>query len=324
MDGKSLKGFSVKSEDRGEVVAVFSTFLKRDSDGDVTLPGAFTNGAEVLISAYGHKSWDGLLPVGRGRIVTSSTDARLHGRFFLDTTAGRDTFTVVKELGQLGQWSYGYDVLDQEYGTFEGKQVRFLKSLAVHEVSPVLVGAGRGVRTLSAKSASTDRAALQREHERFLRHEARGQHRRFVETSQRLELSAIRERIREDSGFTYSECAAPSLGHQAAAEMMMHTTARELGIEAPLPRLLWFSPETAAEKAYARKYGCRDWDAIATDVPVRGAYRKGDHTVWIAAGLSHADVMATVAHEMRHAAGGDEQAAQDYEQGWHARLPHPN
>lgn len=154
MDTKSLR-VEVKDADRGEVTAVFSTFDVIDSDRDVTKAGAFTDGAEVLISAYGHKSWEGLLPVGKGVIRAGKSDAVLDGRFFMDTAAGRDTFTVVKELGPLGQWSYGYDVLKESYGEHDGQKVRFLESLKVHEVSPVLIGAGVNTRTLSAKSKQT-------------------------------------------------------------------------------------------------------------------------------------------------------------------------
>lgn len=152
----NIKSFRVeiKNADRGEVTAVFSTFDVVDNDGDVTRPGAFEDGAEVPISAYGHASWQGALPVGKARIRQTDTQAILEGQFFMNTAAGRDTFTVVKELGDLGQWSYGFDVIKQSFGEWDGRKVRFLEQVRVHEVSPVLVGAGVGVRTLSAKAAS--------------------------------------------------------------------------------------------------------------------------------------------------------------------------
>lgn len=152
MDTKNLSHFEVKDEAAGEVVAVFATLNVIDSDGDVTLPGAFESGASVRISAYGHTSWEGVLPVGKGTIREVKNEAILDGKFFLDTVAGRDTFTVVKELGALGEWSYGYDPVEFSFGEFEGQQVRFLKKQKVHEVSPVLLGAGVGTRTVSAKS----------------------------------------------------------------------------------------------------------------------------------------------------------------------------
>jgi HK97 family phage prohead protease len=154
MDTKNLR-VEVKDAAKGEVSAVFSTFGVIDSDRDVTPAGAFEDGAQVLISAYGHQSWQGALPVGKGVIRTTKTEALLDGQFFMDTAAGRETFEVVKQLGELGQWSYGYDVLKESYGDQDGQRVRFLEGLKVHEVSPVLIGAGVNTRTLSAKSKQT-------------------------------------------------------------------------------------------------------------------------------------------------------------------------
>lgn len=153
MDTKRLR-VQVKDadEDKGEITAVFATFNVKDSDWDVTEPGAFEDGAPALISAYGHASWSGMLPVGKGTISTTKTEAVFQGKFFLDTTHGRDTFLTVKETGELQEWSYGFDILEHSYGEFDGQQVRFLKKLRVHEVSPVLLGAGIGTRTLAAKA----------------------------------------------------------------------------------------------------------------------------------------------------------------------------
>lgn len=157
---KTFQGVDVKDE--GTVQAVFSRFNVRDHDGDVTLPGAFTEGAPVRISAFGHASWGPsrrassvpMLPVGKGVIRTTDTEAVLHGQFFLNTQAGRDTFEVVKQMGDLQEWSYGYDIPagGAEHGEFEGQKARFLKRLEVPEVSPVLLGAGIGTRTIAVKA----------------------------------------------------------------------------------------------------------------------------------------------------------------------------
>lgn len=154
MHTKRLNRVEIKDADKGEVSAIFATFNAKDSDGDVTLPGAFEVGAVVPISAYGHTSWQGALPVGKGKIRETKTEAILDGKFFLDTTDGADTFTTVKHLAEdgLGEWSYGYDVLDSDRGDFNGEPVRYLKRQKVNEVSPVLLGAGVGTRTVSAKS----------------------------------------------------------------------------------------------------------------------------------------------------------------------------
>lgn len=155
MNAKNLSRVQVKDADKGEITAVFATLGVIDSDGDVTVKGAFPNDVPVVISAYGHTSWQGAKPVGKGTIREIGDEAILEGQFFLDTVEGRDTFTVVKELGELGlqEWSYGYDPVKFSFGEHEGQPVRFLEELAVHEVSPVLKGAGVGTRVLSAKGA---------------------------------------------------------------------------------------------------------------------------------------------------------------------------
>ena len=133
----------------GEFRAVFSTFNVIDHDGDVTLPGAFKDNAAVRISYWGHRWQD--LPVGRGVIHQDDKQAWVDGQFFLDTQAGKETYLTVKGLGDLQEWSYGYEILRSENGQHENQDVRFLKELEVPEVSPVLLGAGIDTRTESIK-----------------------------------------------------------------------------------------------------------------------------------------------------------------------------
>lgn len=156
MDHKAFARVEIKDADKGEVSAVFATLGVVDKDGDVTVKGAFDDGAPCVISAYGHQSWKGKLPVGKGRIRETATEAIFDGRFFLDTIDGLDTFRVVKALseddGPGQEWSYGLVDMVTERGDFDGQKVRFIKKVTVPEVSPVLLGAGVGVRTLTAKS----------------------------------------------------------------------------------------------------------------------------------------------------------------------------
>lgn len=133
----------------GSVSAVFSTFNVIDLDQDVTLPGAFEEGAPVRIAAWGH-GWD-QLPVGRGEIHETEIHARMDGQFFLDTLSGKEHYLTVKNLGDLQEWSYSFDIVESEYGKFEGQRVRFLKRMKVHEVSPVMLGAGINTRTEDIK-----------------------------------------------------------------------------------------------------------------------------------------------------------------------------
>lgn len=159
MDSKRLSRVEVKDAAKGQVSAVFSTFNVIDHDGDVTLPGAIKDGTEVVISAYGHGSHGGKLPVGKGTIRTSDTEAILDGQFFMDTTHGRDTFLTVKGLGPSQEWSYSLNDVKSHRGQLDGQDANFLESIFVKEVSPVLLGAGINTRTLQVKSGDGEKRA---------------------------------------------------------------------------------------------------------------------------------------------------------------------
>lgn len=151
---KTAVRVEIKDADKGEVDLVFSTFGVLDSDGDVTLPGAFEDGKKVPVSAYGHKSWEGALPVGIATLRQTAREGQANAKFFLDTPDGAATFKTVQRLHKegLGEWSYGYVPEEFHYGDHDGVQARFLSKVGVDEVSPVLKGAGVGTRTLDAKS----------------------------------------------------------------------------------------------------------------------------------------------------------------------------
>jgi hypothetical protein len=168
MQKKAVARVRVKDADQGIVEAVFASHLITqaelktapadviDKDGDVTLKGAFTAGQAVVISAYGHKSWEGKLPVGKGVIREEGDLAICEMQFFMDTTHGRDTFAVVKELGadDLQEWSYSLDNVKSSRATVAGRSIRVLEQVAlVKEVSPVLMGAGVDTRNLATKAA---------------------------------------------------------------------------------------------------------------------------------------------------------------------------
>lgn len=154
---KTFTDVEIKSADLGQIEAVFATFDVIDLDGDVTRKGAFTDGAPVVISAYGHTSWDGALPIGKGTIHEVGDKAVMRGEFFLDTTHGRDAWNTIKNLTGVQEWSYSLHDVVGEPGVVDGKSVRILKSIAVKEVSPVLRGAAGAGRTgtLSTKDAPT-------------------------------------------------------------------------------------------------------------------------------------------------------------------------
>lgn len=154
---KEFKNISLLATDEieGKVEAVFSIFNEIDSDGDVVLPNSIKSGYgdRGVAMVWGH-DWKDV--IGRGEIVTDNDKAVFKGEFIMDTERGREAYNTVKAMGDLQQWSFGYEVVDSEKGAFqkdgfETQDVRYLKELRVWEVSPVLVGANQETYTLAVK-----------------------------------------------------------------------------------------------------------------------------------------------------------------------------
>jgi phage head maturation protease len=155
---KQVQLKDVAVTDAGTVKAVFATLGVVDHDGDVIMPGAIINGQAVRMSAYNHSSWDRALPVGKGTISEVNNELIFDGQFFLDTEGGAETYKTVKNLGSLGEWSFGFDIIEKA-PILDGSGYstgRTLKKLNVTEVSPVLLGAGIATRTLAMKSLGAE------------------------------------------------------------------------------------------------------------------------------------------------------------------------
>ena len=142
-------------EDNGTVSAVFSVFNEIDSDNDVVLPNSIKSGYgdKGVAMVWGH-DWKNI--IGKGQIIQDDDKAIFKGQFNLNTTAGKEAYETVKAMGDLQQWSFGFEVKDSEIGMFkkengEEKEVRYLKDLKVWEVSPVMVGANQNTYTVAVK-----------------------------------------------------------------------------------------------------------------------------------------------------------------------------
>lgn len=138
----------------GTFRAIFSRFNIIDHDQDVVIPGAIDDGTKVRISYWGHRWQD--LPVGRGVVRTDDEKAWVDGELFLSTEGGRETYETLKGLNDLAEFSYGFDVLEAERGTFRNEDVQFLKKLKLFEVSPVMLGATPDTALLAIKSMKND------------------------------------------------------------------------------------------------------------------------------------------------------------------------
>lgn len=148
LESKGLT-LELKADSEGAFSATFASFSVIDHQNDVTLPGAFDAGKEVLIGGYQHDML--ALPVGKGTIHADEERAWVEGAFFLDTHPGEDTYKTVKNSVGLMEWSYIFrtvEASDGEFPTDKGTvPVRFLKKLDVWSVDPVLKGAGIGTGT---------------------------------------------------------------------------------------------------------------------------------------------------------------------------------
>lgn len=247
MDRKTFVPAELKLDAQGYIEAAFAQLNVVDHDGDVTRPGAFPL-KDVPMSSYNHTSWDGALPVGKGSISERGDWAVFTGQFFMNTTHGRDAFETIKALGDLAQYSYGYDVTDGGPAVFEGKSVRELRKLDVFEVSPVLMGAGLGTHTLAIKSGVPGADTPYAEHaawvqeavEAFLkrtedRAEWRAKEGRALSAANMATLAALLEKLRA-LGSTADELDAflaahdPQKATRAVTLDVLLGTARRLGV----------------------------------------------------------------------------------------------
>jgi len=91
--------------------------------------------------------------VGRGTIHSDGKEAWVDGQFLLETETGKEHYNTVKGMGDLQEWSYGFQINDSIPGQFDGQDVRFLRKMKVIEVAPVMQGSGVDTRTADIKAA---------------------------------------------------------------------------------------------------------------------------------------------------------------------------
>lgn len=147
----SVKQFT--GEGRG--TAVLARLGVRDKDGDVLVPGLLGGEQQVpLIQAH---DWQ-VPPFGRAVVRERGDELVADFTLNVATPRGREWAEVLAfdlAHGAIQQWSWGFSILPDgsEIGTHEGERVRLLRRIKLHEVSPVVVGASVGSRTLSLKDA---------------------------------------------------------------------------------------------------------------------------------------------------------------------------
>lgn len=152
---KKLISVSVKEiNEKGEGAAVIATLGVIDLDGDITMPGAFGEQVVPMVPAHDWRE----APIGKALVHEVGNEARGEFQLNLKTSLGADWYEALKfdleHPPAKQQYSYGFSIVEAEDGMQENQRVRFLKKLTVHEISPVLLGAGIGTRTLALKNAA--------------------------------------------------------------------------------------------------------------------------------------------------------------------------
>ncbi|MFQ5775853.1 MAG: helix-turn-helix domain-containing protein [Kiloniellaceae bacterium] len=142
-------------DEAGRGLARIATLSAIDSDGDTYAPGAFGEQHAKLLAAHNWQS----VPLGKARVFEQGDEALAELRFNLDSEHAREWHAALKfDLDAersggpiLQEWSYGFRIVDAAQETRGEERVRVLKRLVVHEVSPVVVGAGVATTTLALK-----------------------------------------------------------------------------------------------------------------------------------------------------------------------------
>ena len=154
----SFKNAPIELKEDGDkryIEAVFSLFDTIDSDNDVTKANALRSGytGNKVPLVWNH-DWSKV--IGRGIIETDNQKAVFKG-YFLNTEAGKEAYNTVKEMQDMQQFSYGFQVMKSSKGKHidskgEEVPVRVLEDVKVWEVSPVLVGAQQNSFVQALKS----------------------------------------------------------------------------------------------------------------------------------------------------------------------------
>lgn len=127
----------------GAVKGYALVFNERDLVGDVILPGAVKVAAGAIPMLWAHDfsdivgEWTSFTPDAKGLHV--------EGAVYTDTQRGKDVAILLGRKAVTGL-SIGYEVVDYEMGTFDGKTTRFLKEIKVYEISLTAIPAMMNAR----------------------------------------------------------------------------------------------------------------------------------------------------------------------------------
>jgi len=267
--------------DQGEGSLVFATLNKPDKSNDVLLPGAI---GEQIVPMIASHSWD-TVPIGKARLYESGNEARADFALNLQTKLGRNWYSSIRfDLDNppaLQQYSYAFDA-DTDFGEMEGQRVRFLRRVKVHEVSPVLLGAGINTRTLSLKE---ERARSEKRFDPARVEQTLEQTQAFLLESRFKETTS---RIIEASILRYKEIN-PDTSYRDATLLLLLMAGKELG---------GMKPDAIKFFREAKQNEREDFKGTSRI----GQTEKSSRCIWICHDLDARRLIETCAHEMRHLA----------------------
>ncbi len=145
--------FEVKSVDEaGNFEGYASVFNNIDSGNDVIIPGAFTKvnttRAGKLKLALFH---DLTRLIGAAEFNQDDHGLYLKGKINLNVSYARDAYELMKD-GTLDSMSIGFNLIDYDMETRNGRKIRVIKEAELWEGSIVPFGMNREAKVLSVKS----------------------------------------------------------------------------------------------------------------------------------------------------------------------------
>lgn len=305
------KHFKTEKVKEGRIEAIVATLGTIDKDGDVTEAGAFGDQTVVMLPTHDWSS----VPLGKGTISEDGEKAIAKLKMN-DTELASEWYKALRfdyeNQPSIQEWSYGFDILASRQGEFQGEKVRFLEQLRIHEVSPVLVGAGINTQTLNVKRQNQLPLHVQAEMDSiFQRASALHLKIEFEKTCERIrasdEQACIGQLHRDflqtrDNYLTFHyRKMSPiyvSTEQRKLAGEVVKSVASQLGIEPP--PLHWFRPEGYLEKQ-ERLRTDSTLEGIRADEPIWGMARGGKE-VWLKSDLTDWTLAKVVCHECLHIA----------------------
>ncbi|MCZ4606270.1 hypothetical protein O3S80_21435 [Streptomyces sp. Lzd4kr] len=301
----------------------------------MTEPGFFGRQVTTVVPSH---DWSHV-PLGKALVHERGSEVIADISFNLKVPAAIDWFESIKydfeNPPALQQYSYGFTIRNggSRPGEFEGQRVRFLQPLAdgspgvdVHEVSPVLLGAGVGVRTLAVKHDRRRRGIV----------EADG-----LDATTKAQLQAYRAELERDESNELKRMRSSFLDDveraTATAELKDAAVAAGLmiGYREAAKHEVRAETRTAAEQALAARapgvtarYFTEEKNPARVqfiDTPMHGFCRPGAGIaeVWVRSDLNENRAYEVAAHELAHLLdGADEVTAQAaglralFERGW--------